>query len=590
MRCVFSLVAIAAFSAVSDADETASGHLVIIGGGLLPDNSAVYERLIRHAGGLEQARFGILPIASLGTGGAERFARHMERRGVPKAQIQIIDVTTANADRQTSNPAVVEQIQRCTGLFFTGGDQRRITRALLNSDGTETAALQAIRAVWRHGGVIAGSSAGAAVQADPMMAVSGLPNDSLDAGMDALDFGRTTEPSRRGVQVTRGLGFFRGGLIDQHFSQFRGRLGRMARVAIEERIRYGFGIDENTALDVAADGTIEVIGAGHLTIVDAVEATCVDGPLGCQIGDVRLICLASGDRFDPKTGVAMVHPAKTPIVAGTEDFNGNHPIPDISGPQAVLRALLEGLGNNTSRKQVGFTLKFNQHHCHGYRFTFWETDETRNYAGEVDGVFSYAIVGARLKIEPVVLPLKTVPTPLAIDLSEGPSRKSIEALLFRGILLTDEHHRFQPNDAITRGDLANAIVQTIHLELPRNNPPRIADIPAGSPGSEEITLVVAAGLMETDAQGAFRGTDRVTREEAAKTFVRLAEKCGFKRLSYEPMNLADTAVLSAASRDMVFAAVHAGLLAVAEEHFHPNDVLTRQQAAVAIYRVIGFPW
>ena len=555
-RYLFAAAVIAAFNmftAVSNADEVTSGHLVIIGGGLSPDNAAIYERLINHAGGMEQARFGILPTAGTGIAGGARFARNLERRGIPKSQIQIIDVTAENAERQASNPEIVEQIQRCTGLFFTGGDQRRITRALLKSDGTETAALQAIRAVWQRGGVIAGSSAGAAVQGDPMIAVSGLPNDSLDSGMDALDFGPTTEPSRRGVLVTRGLGFFRGGLIDQHFSQYRGRLGRIARVAIEQQIRFGFGIDENTAMDVASDGTIEVIGAGHVTIVDAAGATCQDGPLGCQIPEIQLTCLASGDRFDPRSGVATVHPAKKPIVEGAEDFNGNYAIPDIAGSQAVLRALIEGLGNNTSRKQIGLTLKFSQHYCHGYRFTFWETDQTRNYAGEVDGVHSFAIVGARLKIEPVVLPLKPALTDLAIDLPTGPSRKSIDALLFRGILLADEQHRFRPDDPILRADLANAIAQTIHLEPPRKNPPVITDVPSASPGADAIALVVAAGLMEIDTQGAFRSNDPVTREEAEKTFVQLAKMCGAKQ-------------------------------------FRPSEVLTRQQAAETIYRIIGFPW
>jgi len=590
MRILSCAVVLVTLSACSYADDPISGHLVIIGGGLLPDNSAVYERLISHGGGSEQARFGILPIASAGIAGAERFARQLERHGISKQQIQIIDVTATNAERQTSNPVIVEQIRSCTGLFFTGGDQRRITRALLKSDGTETAALQAIRDVWRRGGVIAGSSAGAAALADPMMTVSGLPDDSLDAGMDALDFGRTSEASRRGVLVSRGLGFFRGGLIDQHFSQFRGRLGRVARVAIEERVRYGFGIDENTAMDVAADGTIEVVGAGHLTIVDADEAKCADGPLGCQIGDVRLTCLASGDRFDPKSGVATVHQAKTPIVEGAEDFNGNHPIPDIAGPQAVLRALIEGLANNSSRKQVGFTLKFNQNYCHGYRFTFWETDQSRSYAGEVHGVFSYAVVGVKLKIEPVVMPLQPAYTVQAIDLPEGPSRKSIEALLFRGILLADDHHRFRPNDPISRADLANAIVHTIHLEPPRKNPPKITDVDPESSGMDEILLVVAAGLMETDAQHAFRGADPVTKEEAATTLVRLAKMWGTKQLALGPLKLADESLVSPARREAVFAAVQAGLLTVDEDHFRPNDVLTRQQAATAIYRIIGFPW
>ncbi len=566
------------------------GHLVIIGGGLRPENSAVYDRLIRYAGGADTARFGIFPTASLSPADAERFARNLVSRGIPKTQIQIVDLMAANAERQASNPAIVEQIGQCTGLFFSGGDQRRITRALLKPDGTETPALEAIRAVWKRGGLIAGSSAGAAVQGNPMITVSGLPDDSMDQGMDALDFGRTTESSRRGVLVSRGLGLFRGGLIDQHFTQFRGRLARLTRVVIESKVRFGFGIDENTALDVAPDETIEVIGTGQVTIVDAADATCEDGPLGCRMANIRLLCLAAGDRFDPRTGEAQVFRGKKQIVEGAEEYNGNFPIPDISGTDAVLQALINGLANNTSRKQVAFTLKYNQHYGHGYRFTFWETDETRSYTGDVNGDESYSVVGVRLNIDPVVMTLKPPHTSLPLDLPDGPSRKPIEALLYRGILLADEHHRFQPDKPITRAEFANAICQTIHLEPKRQDPPRITDVPPESPDADEIALVVGARLMETDAQGAFRATDSVTRQDAAMTLVRLAEAYAATGLSRDPVKLDDSARISAAHRELVFAAIRSGLLTTDGDTFRPDDPLTRQQAAIAIYRVIGFPW
>lgn len=585
---VFTLLLfLASFAHAADA---AKGHLLIIGGGLLPENSAVYERMIGYAGGRQKARFGILPTASVSPAGAQRIAKRLADRGVPAAQIQVINLMEANAALQAANPEIVEQIRGCTAVFFAGGDQRRIARALFKADGSDTPALAAIRGVWERGGLIAGSSAGAAIQSETMISVSGLPDESLDDGMDSLDFGLTRHPARRGVLVTRGLGFFRGGVIDQHFSQYRGRLGRLTRVTVEERIRFGFGIDENTALDVAPDGTFEVVGPGHVTVVDAAAAKCEDGPLGCRMTDVRLSCLAAGDRFDPQSGVATVHPAKKPIPAGKESNNGNYLITDITGPHTVLHALISGLADNTSRKQVGVTLRYNQHYGHGYRFTFWETDLSRGYDGEVDEISSTTVIGVNLNIEPVTLTLEPPQKGLPVDLPEGPSRKSIETSVFRGILLCDDKRCFRPNEPISRAEFASALAHTLRLEPARRDPPRITDVPPTSPWADDIALVVAARLMTSDDRGAFRPSEPVSRQEAAASLVRLSEAYCAEKLSCEPFKLDDLETIFEANRDPVFAAVRAKVLTAKDARFRPADPLTRAEAAAAVYQVIGFGW
>ena len=121
------------------------------------------------------------------------------------------------------------------------------------------------------------------MQSETMIAAAGLRDGGLDEGMDTLDFGLTKDPRHRGLLVTAGLGFFHGGVVDQHFNQSRGRLGRLARVTTEGKIHFGFGIDENTAMIVRPEGGIEVVGTGCVTIVDAAGAACSDGPLGCCI-------------------------------------------------------------------------------------------------------------------------------------------------------------------------------------------------------------------------------------------------------------------------------------------------------------------
>ena len=180
--------------------------------------------------------------------------------GVPQRQIDIIDIRPENAAQTAFDRSIVERIRRCGAVYFSGGDQVRITEAFQKPDGSDTPALAALRDVWQRGGVIAGSSAGAAVQSEIMISAAGQPAGTLDEGMDTLDFGLTTDPLRRGLLVSRGLGFFRDGVIDQHFNQLRGRLGRLARLIAQRRIRFGFGVDENTAMILSPDGGLEVVG------------------------------------------------------------------------------------------------------------------------------------------------------------------------------------------------------------------------------------------------------------------------------------------------------------------------------------------
>jgi len=236
------------------------------------------------------------------------------------------------------------------------------------------------------------------------------------------------------------------------------------------------------------------------------------------------------------------------------------------------------------------TLKYNRNYGHGYRFTFTKSDETRSYTGVENGNDAYAVVGVQLNIEPVVHTLESPSAFLPQDVPQGPSRKVVESLFFRGILLSDERRQFRPNEPISRAELANAMAHTIHLEPSKSNPPQITDVPPDSPEADEIALIVAARLMETDAQGAFRMAEPVTRQEAATILVRLSEAYTEKALACEAVELDDAEEISTASREPVFAAIRSGLLRVKGNRFQPGEPFTRQQAAQAIYGIIGFPW
>jgi hypothetical protein len=73
-----------------------------------------------------------------------------------------------------------------------------------------------------------------------------------------------------------GLGFFSYGVLDSHFSK-RTREARLTRLVQETGVRYGFGVDENTAMlvrqrDKKGTTTIEIVGEAGVFIVDVKEA------------------------------------------------------------------------------------------------------------------------------------------------------------------------------------------------------------------------------------------------------------------------------------------------------------------------------
>jgi cyanophycinase len=155
------------------------------------------------------------------------------------------------ATRAEANSAEVAAVLRdATGVFFTGGDQRRITTML---GGTATDSL--LQELMAAGSVVlGGTSAGAAVMSATMIVGGDGP------GVTATS-----------VCTGPGLEFLPGVLIDQHFAQ-RGRLNRLLSAVALYPHELGLGIDEDTAILTDGD-RFEVLGSGAVTVVDAGAAS-----------------------------------------------------------------------------------------------------------------------------------------------------------------------------------------------------------------------------------------------------------------------------------------------------------------------------
>ncbi|KAB8333106.1 cyanophycinase [Scytonema tolypothrichoides VB-61278] len=254
-------------------------QLVIIGGAEDRDGDCqILREFVRYAGGTK-ARIVIMTAATeLPREVGENYIRVFERLGAE--HVRILD-TESREDASSST--ALEAVNKATGVFFTGGDQARITSVLKD---TELDA--AIHKRFSEGIVIGGTSAGAAVMPDVMI----VEGDS------------ETNPRMEIVDLGPGLAFLPGVVIDQHFSQ-RGRLGRLVAALAQQPAVLGFGIDENTAM-VVTDNQFEVVGQGCVTVVDDsevmhsnVDEILKDEPLA--VCGAKLHILPHGYKFDLKT-------------------------------------------------------------------------------------------------------------------------------------------------------------------------------------------------------------------------------------------------------------------------------------------------
>lgn len=232
------------------------GRLLVIGGAeqLNPGRETILQRFVSLAGGAE-ARIAVIATAT--TDPAAREAEYREvflRLGA--GEVEPVRLTTreeANADDAVARLATV------SGVFFTGGDQRRITNIL---GGSRVDSLLHARLGRSDGGIVlAGTSAGAAMMSGTMI-VGGSDSDARVATAC--------------VRTGPGLEFLPGVLIDMHFAE-RGRLNRLLSAIAMYPHELGLGIDEDTAIEVHGD-RFEVLGSGAVTVIDAGRATHLDTP------------------------------------------------------------------------------------------------------------------------------------------------------------------------------------------------------------------------------------------------------------------------------------------------------------------------
>lgn len=392
-----------------------AGTVIVIGGALKAGSEAVWQRIVDEAGGAgapivvfptaayEPERIAAQIVAALNRCGARAEA-------IPVApHLDGVDLQAALNDT-----ALIARVASAKAVFFSGGAQEYLVDTL-QPDGQPTAMLGAIRAVFQAGGVIAGTSAGAAVMSRLMF------RDAMD------NLAVLRGQWRAGREFDRGFGFVAPDLlVDQHFLK-RGRIGRMLPALQALGYRVGLGVDENAA--VVIKGTrLEVIGGSGAVLVDLGEATHDARLPAFNLRGARLTYLDHGDRHDLASGdtTPAARKLREPrIDPAAPDFEpglqSNRYFLDILGDGCILDALTQLL-DGPEPEVRGLAYRANPKPGDpmpdvGFEFRLYRGPGLVGWCSAAPGSEDYTVLGARLDVVPV-----RVANPLFTPLVAEPAR------------------------------------------------------------------------------------------------------------------------------------------------------------------------
>lgn len=259
-------------SAATPPSAPPKGTLVIVGGGGMPQ--AILDAFLSASGG-KGGVVGIVPTSTSDPDGAlKEWKEDLEKAGLA---FVALDVRTRE---DASKPDLLAAARRCTGFWFSGGDQNRVGDKIVG-----TPLQQVVLERYRAGAAVGGTSAGAAIMSKVM-----LTGDDRN-GKEAL-----SEFGAGAYQTREGMGFLpERVVVDQHFLR-RGRENRLFSVIMQHPDHLGLGIDEATAL-VVKGGRATVVGDRSVMVFDPAGMT----QKGETFRDLRIHVLRAGQSLDLAT-------------------------------------------------------------------------------------------------------------------------------------------------------------------------------------------------------------------------------------------------------------------------------------------------
>jgi len=368
------------------------GALVIAGGALRADNAQVWQKIVELAGGAG-ARIAVFPTAAGNPQRSGQFAAETLTRYGAHAFVVPLAPRLAGSDvrRAADDPALAAQVASSGGAFFVGGDQGRITAALRRPDGSDSAMLAALWTMYRRGGVIAGTSAGAAIMSSTMFYEGRAPLPTLFEGV------------RDGIEIAPGLGFIGDKVfVDQHLL-VRGRFARMLPAMLAKGYRIGLGIDENTAAVVQGQHTVEIIGYKGAILLELAQAGAKAAGTSFNLADARISYLDTGDRIDlsdPVSPHLTPGPDKEKVDPAAPEYHGPLFSSDVFGNTSVVD-LLWKLSDSDQQTATGiaFGPPGSANAGRGFEFVFTRAPGSAGFASNRSE--SYSVHRMRMDVRPI---------------------------------------------------------------------------------------------------------------------------------------------------------------------------------------------
>lgn len=272
------------------------GKLMLIGGG---EDRAGECRVLQRFVSLAGQAAPHIAVFTVATGFPQEVGQAYRRafRRLGAARVTLVHPETRE---EAQSSRVMRRIEEADAVFFSGGDQFKITTILGG-----TAIDRLLHKRFQAGMTLGGTSAGAAMMPSAMI-LGGAP----------------TNPRVGCVALGPGMEFLAGTITDTHFSQ-RGRLGRLLAAVAQHPHDVGIGIDEDTAAIVDGD-RLEAFGTNAVTIVDMADAT-YNRSLHLRRGEsltlfgIKLHILSQGSGYDLKRRLPTAACARKQSGAGAAE-------------------------------------------------------------------------------------------------------------------------------------------------------------------------------------------------------------------------------------------------------------------------------